>query len=101
MKNTRPKVAEEKATPQTLLRDVVAQTDPDYENIPKAMTIGELWTCMQNGSEYYDLVPVDSVIREIHFSSISNAYNIPYEVPYYTWLGKPEKAKKYETGGAN
>jgi len=88
-----PKVAEEKATPSTSLRDLISQDDYQYQKIPQ-MTISELWTRMQNGCEYYNLVPVDSVIREIHFASISYAYDIPYDTVYYTRQGKPEKAKE-------
>lgn len=79
------KVKEENATPETLLPDLINTTDYQYEDIP-AITVGELRTRMKNGEQYYDIVPVDSVIREVHFSAISNAHNIEYEEVYHTRL---------------
>lgn len=79
------KVKEEDATRDTLLQDLISPTDYQYGEIPY-ITVGELRDRMQKGEAYYDLVPVDSVIREVHFSAISNAHNIDYDDVYYTRL---------------
>lgn len=79
------KVKEEDATKDTLLQDLITPTDYQYGDIPY-ITVGELRERMQKGEQYYDLVPVDSIIREVHFSAISTAYNIDYEEVYQTRL---------------
>lgn len=79
------KVKEEDATRDTLLQDLINPTDYQYGDIPH-ITVGELRDRMQKGEEYYDLVPVDSVIREVHFSAISTAHNIEYDDVYHTRL---------------
>lgn len=37
---------------------------------------------MKAGEQYYDICPVDSVIRETHFLAIAAAHGIDYTEPY-------------------
>jgi hypothetical protein len=79
------KVKEQDATKDTQLQDLINTTDYQYELIPH-ITVGELRDRMRAGEQYYHICPVDSVIREVHFSAISTAYNIDYEDVYQTRL---------------
>ena len=72
----------EDATRDTKLRDLIARDDYQYGDIPENMTVGELRDRMKAGEAYYDICPVDSVIRETHFIAIANAHNIDYDEPY-------------------
>lgn len=71
-------------TKNTFLRDLIDKDDYQYNEIPENMTVGELRTRMKSGEQYYDIVPVDSIIREIHFDAISNAFDIDYDEVYST-----------------
>lgn len=70
------------ATRDTKLRDLIDKDDYQYDKIPEDMTVGELRDKMKAGEQYYDICPVDSVIRETHFLAIANAHNIDYDEPY-------------------
>lgn len=59
--------------PETELRDLIDKTDYQYKKVPEHMTIAELWDRMKHGEHYYDICPVDSYIREIHFGAIAEA----------------------------
>lgn len=74
------------ATPETKLRDLIDKDDYQYEEIPEDMTVGQLWEKMKQGTPYYEICPVDSVIRETHFIAIAAAHNIDYNEPYENWL---------------
>lgn len=74
------------ATPDTKLRDLIRKDDCQYDEIPENMTVGELREKMKAGTPYYEICPVDSVIREIHFIAIAAAHGIDYNEPYENWL---------------
>lgn len=76
------KVEADDATRDTKLRDLIDKDDYQYNEIPEDMTVGELRDKMKAGEAYYDICPVDSVIRETHFLAIANAHNIDYDEPY-------------------
>ena len=59
--------------PETELRDLIDKTDYQYKQVPEHMTIAELWYRMKHGERYYDICPVDTYIREIHFGAIAEA----------------------------
>ena len=74
------------ATPDTKLRDLIRKEDYQYNDIPEDMTVGELRAKMKAGTPYYEICPVDSVIREVHFIAIAAAHGIDYDEPYENWL---------------
>lgn len=72
-------------------------TDDLGKQIRPKLTFAKVWAEMKKGSDYYSMMPGDSVMRERVFDGISDAYKIPYDTVYDTWLnaGKtPAKVKE-------
>lgn len=77
-------------TKETQARDIIAKIDPDRENIPENMTIGELRERMQDGEKFYDIMNVDSMTREKMFDAIAETHDIDYEEIYRKRMDEPE-----------
>lgn len=90
MGNNQPCDMDDGITKDTPLRDLIAKVDPDRENIPSDMTVGELREQMQAGEDYYKICNVDSCIRERHFEAIAEAHNIDYDEVYKTRLSNEQ-----------
>lgn len=61
-------------------------TDDLGKQIRPKLTFAKVWTEMKKGSDYYSMMSGDSVMRERVFDGISDAYKIPYDTVYDTWL---------------
>jgi hypothetical protein len=78
-------------TKNTPLRDCIRKVDPDRKNIPAKVTVGQLRDRMQAGEAYYDICPVDSIVREQHFQAIEEATGVDYDTIYDTWVHQDDQ----------
>lgn len=77
------------AAPSTKIRPWYMAKFPSDElgaKINPTLTFSHVWSSMKKGVDYYTMLPGDSVVRERVFDGISDAYKIPYDTVYETWL---------------
>ena len=72
------------------VRELYARFYPADElwvQIKEDITLQDVWDCIKNGNEFYDLIGVyDSIVRQRVFDLLSMALGIEYEDIYETWL---------------
>ncbi len=89
---------EEFLTPDTCLRNAVELLDPQefqLDLVRDDISLQQLYDSMKEGKDVYEVASVngegfDSDVRELLFSAISDALNIPYKTIWNVWLGKED-----------